>query len=256
MKAHSLITEAYNDTITIVFAGVGGTGSLLLHMLARMAVALKDIRNITLKVLVMDADTVTGSNIGRQCFAPYDIGRNKAVVVTERINRFYGLEWDSSAFNYPIGIKEKYVRNIIISCVDSVASRMKIEKHLVNSYKHLAADHGYRFAYWLDCGNNFDNGNVVLTNMANMPAISSYLSDTKVKKPRASCSLATALGNQHIMVNSWCANIAGTILWDMLYDHRVDVYAAFFNLKTLQVRTLKSNKHEHRSVQTSTVDAV
>jgi len=255
MKADKLISEAYNQEITIIFVGAGGTGSLLLHKLASIAVSLQEIRNITLKVIVMDEDMVSSSNIGRQLYTAYDVNRSKVAVLVERINRFYGLGWNACAFNYPMKADDFLVRNIIITCVDTPQARLKIEKYLQDYRKRktLPSDHGHRFAYWLDCGNNFSTGNVVLTDLDKLPSISSYLTNVKPGRKRATCSLAMALGKQHLMVNTWAATIAGTMLCDMIFDHIVDVHAAFYNIRTFQIRTIQTKDY---ATKQDTVDAL
>jgi hypothetical protein len=46
-----------------------------------------------LQVSIMDADTVSETNCVRQPFSTSDIGLNKATVLVNRINMFWGTKW-------------------------------------------------------------------------------------------------------------------------------------------------------------------
>ena len=41
----------------------------------------------------MDADTVSETNCVRQPFSASDVGQNKATVLVNRINMFWGTKW-------------------------------------------------------------------------------------------------------------------------------------------------------------------
>jgi PRTRC genetic system ThiF family protein len=73
--------------------GAGGTGSLLATDLARLNLALEETGHPGMKVTIVDGDTVSKSNVGRQSFYTCDIGSNKAEVVVSRINNAYGFSW-------------------------------------------------------------------------------------------------------------------------------------------------------------------
>jgi PRTRC genetic system ThiF family protein len=110
--------------ISVIVVGAGGTGSHLLTTLARMNAALINLDYPGFHVTVWDDDEVSESNIGRQNFATEDIGLNKAEVITTRINRFFGFDWDVIPKRYTPTIDNQ--SNIIISCVDNIATRRKI----------------------------------------------------------------------------------------------------------------------------------
>lgn len=46
-------------------------------------------------VTVLDPDTVTEANIGRQLFSEAETGLNKAVALVTRINWFFGYTWEA-----------------------------------------------------------------------------------------------------------------------------------------------------------------
>ena len=53
-----------------------------------------------LEVTLMDGDTVSETNCVRQPFSMSDIGLNKASVLVNRVNLFWGLEWSSAPHHF------------------------------------------------------------------------------------------------------------------------------------------------------------
>ena len=177
------MTDGYllnpSHPVTVDLIGVGGTGSQVLTSLARINHALQELGHPGLRVVVFDDDIVTESNIGRQLFSPRDIGHNKAEVLTTRLNRFFGTDWNIIPERF-----EPYSSssaNITISCVDSVGSRLCIDKALDmagSGYDHL------RKIYWLDFGNTTNTGQVVLGTVGDVQQPAStdevdYISDMR-----------------------------------------------------------------------------
>ena len=147
--------------IEVNLIGAGGTGSQVLTSLARINCALIQLGHPGLHVTVIDDDVVTPSNLGRQLFAPTEIGLNKAFVLTTRINRFFGLDWDAVREQYPYD--GCATANITITCVDNVKARIQIGKHLRKNKNGSEGDKDYTTPYyWLDFGNTTDTGQVVL----------------------------------------------------------------------------------------------
>ena len=135
MKAvHFTSSYLINPThpVTINLVGCGGTGSQVLSNLSRMNEALVKLGHPGLHVKVFDDDIVTEANIGRQMFSASDIGKNKSTVLVSRINRFFGLNWESHPIRYSTQNFEARSKelgaNIIITCVDTAQSRIEIGK--------------------------------------------------------------------------------------------------------------------------------
>lgn len=181
--------------VTINLIGCGGTGSQLLTHLARIDFTLRAGglgfgTHPGLHVRAFDGDTVSEANIGRQNFAPSDVGQNKAVVLITRINRFYGQNWEAHPYMYDESViaKDLHRVNIIITCVDSAKARITIAK--INKQKPVPIKkevgqttgrwtelpyfqnterntHAYqRQYYWLDLGNGRNSGQVVLGSLS------------------------------------------------------------------------------------------
>ena len=122
---HITHSGLYQRQIRIVLIGAGGTGSQVLTGLARCHLALLGVGHpYGIHVTVYDPDTVSESNIGRQLFSPADIGQNKAVVLTTRLNMYYGMGWD--ALPEIITGESVIHADMVIACVDTRKARRDI----------------------------------------------------------------------------------------------------------------------------------
>jgi PRTRC genetic system ThiF family protein len=78
--------------IRVLLIGAGGTGGEMLDRLIRLHFGLVRTGHPGgLDVTLWDGDTVSDANIGRQRFAPCDIGYNKADLLIHRANLAFGL---------------------------------------------------------------------------------------------------------------------------------------------------------------------
>ena len=249
------MTDGYlldpSHPVTVDLIGVGGTGSQVLTSLARINHALQELGHPGLRVVAYDDDIVTESNIGRQLFSPSDLGHNKAEVLTTRLNRFFGTDWGIVPERFDSYNSSS--ANITISCVDSVNSRLCIDKALDmagSGYDHL------RRIYWLDFGNTTNTGQVVLGTVGDVQQPEStdevdYISDmrtvtelfdlTKVDERDSgpSCSLAEALRKQDLFINSTLAQLGSALLWKLLSTGSIDYQGMFLNLETMKVNPIK-----------------
>ena len=77
--------------VRVLVVGAGGTGSAIVMGLPYLDQAMRVWgRSSGLEVVMMDADTVSETNCVRQPFSISDIGQNKATVLINRINLFWG----------------------------------------------------------------------------------------------------------------------------------------------------------------------
>lgn len=233
--------------LTVAVVGAGGTGSQVLTSLGRMSYALQQLGHPGMYVITYDADIVTQANCGRQLFSPTEIGRNKAEVLTSKLNMFFGTQWESRSEMFT---KHSDGANIIISCVDTIASRLEIKDC-------LKLDRGYdenRQYYWLDFGNMQDKGQVILGTWGKIDqpkgkrgCIDSLqcvtdifdFSNVKDNDSGPSCSLAEALQKQDLFINSTLAQIGMALLWKMFTKGVLEYQGAFLNLETMKVNPLK-----------------
>jgi len=232
-------------TVSVTLVGAGGTGSLILNELARINHALKSLGHNGIDLTVYDPDSVSTANLGRQLFSPVDVGRNKAEVLCNRINRFFGNAWTAMPQSYPDSARRETC--IFISAVDSAKARITIAE----SFKKYPRPY-----LWLDAGNTATSGQVimgtvgrdryseikhpdhidVLPTVLNLyPNIEEADEDT-IQGP--SCSLADALEKQDLMVNRWVSSLACQVLWTGFRKGYLTHHGGFVNLNTLSVRPL------------------
>jgi PRTRC genetic system ThiF family protein len=229
----------------IVLVGCGGTGSFLALHLARLAYHARDRYDMDLRLTFIDPDTVEYRNLGRQNFAPAEVGRNKARALAWRYNRAFGL--DIHAF--PCKFDRRRLRDrwniwhLIIGAVDNAAARRSIAKADLWSGQHNN--------WWLDCGNEEHAGQVLLGNRwrkIKAPSISKLgfcdalpmptvqapdlLEDPVGSEDPESCAELTLADAQSLMVNQAMATYAAQYVYRMLITRDLDIYATYIDLQT------------------------
>lgn len=238
--------------ISVALIGVGGTGSQVLTHLARINEGLLSMNHPGLHVTSYDHDIVTEANIGRQAFSSADLLLNKAIVITTRINRWFGNDWNA--------VPEKYngqPANIIISCVDTAKGRIEISKLIGTNKQNQRNVEPYEYKYyWLDFGNSRDTGQVILGTIGDIkqPNSEKYqpigllknvvkyfpnLRKIKEADQGPSCSLAESINKQDLFINSTLSNLGCNILWKLFINGRIDFQGAYLNLNTLSVNPIK-----------------
>lgn len=132
--------------------GVGGTGSLLARDLPKLII------NSNHKMCLIDGDIVETKNIVRQGYQEQDVGLNKAIALSKKINSLYPVECEfiDSYLTYE-SIKSILIDDVgyipvIIGCVDNNATRRILEK-LVNELKQ---------AVYIDSANSEYEGNIYI----------------------------------------------------------------------------------------------
>jgi PRTRC genetic system ThiF family protein len=196
-------------------------------------------------VTVVDPDTVSAANIGRQAFYGGDIGCYKADVLVNRANMALGdVRWKSALAKLDTRARLDGF-DLVIGAVDNRAGRLAILRGLENCMS------GSR--YWLDTGNRASDGQVVLGEVPSrkrqtdsrerLPHVAELypeLVDPAAEDPDEgpSCSLAQALERQALYINAAISDFAMSILWNLFTDGRIDVHGAFINLKRMCVTPL------------------
>jgi PRTRC genetic system ThiF family protein len=109
--------------VRVLVVGAGGTGSAIAMGLPYLHQAMLAWGHAYgLEVTLMDADTVSDTNCVRQPFSWSDIGQNKATVLINRINLFWGTQWCAVPANFGgTTLRGNYDRSpdLLIGCVDS-----------------------------------------------------------------------------------------------------------------------------------------
>ena len=227
--------------IPVLLVGCGGTGSAMLNALARIDHALYTLGAQGLHVTVADPDTVSESNIGRQLFAAADIGQNKATCLVSKINRFYGLDW--CAADRKVQTHDVTEANIVITTVDNIAARLDVAAAFANGRAQEGPRGQY---YWMDIGNTRRSGQVILGSntiaqpkirgaetVDRLPTATEMFDYTAIdeKDSGPSCSLAEALSKQDLFINTTLAQMAGSLLWNLLHEGNTTSRGFFLNLE-------------------------
>lgn len=227
----------YGKKVRILVVGAGGTGSAVLASLAQIAVALPQLGHPGLLVHVIDDDTVSPTNVGRQLFSPSDVGRAKALVLVNRINAAYGLAWTAEARR--LGPAEEGFADLVVGCVDNRLARLHILKGRRANWRGESL--------WLDCGNTTTSGQVVLgawhDREVALPSVADLFPETVDAQADAgddapSCSMAEALSRQDLLVNRFMADAACNLLWQLLRHGQIDHHGVFCDLKRSMMRPL------------------
>jgi sulfur-carrier protein adenylyltransferase/sulfurtransferase len=244
MEIHRLHTELLEREVRILVVGCGGNGSAIVAGLPYLHSAmLAQGHPYGLHVTVMDGDTVSPFNSVRQPFAKSEVGINKAIVLVNRINIFWGLNWQAIpqalkaqtlAPSYA-GYGESHLRpDIVIGCVDTRAARAIIAGAISGS----SLTH-----YWLDVANSSSSGQFVLGEPQNLRNKRSRIRLRTVSElypevadpalddeNEPSCSTIEALERQHSFVNGVLAQHALALVARLFRDGQISHHGGFVDV--------------------------
>jgi PRTRC genetic system ThiF family protein len=240
---HYTPSNLLNRRVSIALAGCGGNGSQMLTGLARLNHALTALGHPGLHVRAFDPDTVGEANMGRQLFGRFDVGSSKAIVLVNRLNAFFGLDWEAHFGRYDRNDNNR--PDILIVCVDSAKARHQISR--LSSQPE----------YIMDMGNRAADGQVIFgqpdwparaglqdrEGHVRLPSPYSVLPElvdvTVPEDDTPSCGLAEALERQELFVNQAVVTPALNILWDFFRRGELTWHGAFVNLRTGTMRPLQ-----------------
>jgi PRTRC genetic system ThiF family protein len=232
--------------LSVLVVGAGGNGSAVLLGLPYLHQAMKVWgRAGGLDVMLADGDLVSETNCVRQPFASADVGLNKAVVLINRVNLFWGLRWQA----HPEHFRKDSLRTnsagpqLVIGCVDTRAARQAILSAVTRAND--------RAVYWLDLGNNASSGQYVLgqpLNAANrrntvrlrtVAELYPEIADAEAgEDPLPSCSAAEALERQEPFINQVLATSALAMLARLFRYGTLTHHGAFYNAETGRMAAL------------------
>jgi PRTRC genetic system ThiF family protein len=226
---HKIDTELLRREVHIDVAGAGGNGCHIINGLARLHLSLLALGHPAgLSVTLWDDDEVTEANVGRQLFAPGDVGQYKSAVLINRINAYYGLKWASAQARLK---RQSLKTDFLIGCVDTKAARRDF--HQMFQARHPR--------YWLDLGNDACTGQVILgesvriqPNPDRLPAVTELFPKQlsgKKEDTTPSCSLAVALERQELFINQSVVTFALNLLWRLFRFGEIDHHGYFINLE-------------------------
>ncbi len=236
-----------NRAVRILVIGAGGTGSAVAMGLPYLDQAMRVWgHRYGLAVALMDADVVSETNCVRQPFSVSDIGQNKATVLINRINLFWGLTWQAVPHQFHARSFERNhdcCPDLVIGCVDTRAARKAIEGSFSRALN--------RACYWLDLGNSAASGQYVLGQPLNarnrrraerlrtVSELYPEIVDEEAGEDRLpSCSAVEALDRQEPFINQTLAASALAMLAQLFHYGKLQHHGAFFNARTGQMCAL------------------
>lgn len=248
MTEHALPKSLWRreQPLRVLVVGAGGNGSAVLLGLPYLHQAMKVWGYAGgLHVMLADGDLVSETNCVRQPFAAADVGLNKAVVLINRVNLFWGLRWQA----YPGRFHKDSLRtnsaspHLIIGCVDTRAARRAILSAVTRANESTI--------YWLDLGNNASGGQYVLgqplnaanrrsaTRLRTVAELYPEITDAEAgEDPLPSCSAAEALERQEPFVNHVLATSALAMLARLFRYRVLTHHGAFYNASTGRMSVL------------------
>ena len=233
--------------VRILVVGAGGTGSAIVMGLPYLHQAMRAWGHpCGLEVTLMDGDTVSETNCVRQPFSWSDVGQNKATVLINRINLFWGTKWNAQ----PVWFDEATLRSssdrypdFLIGCVDTRAARAVIDRSVCKKSSYVA--------YWLDLGNNASSGQYVLGQPLNgrnrrkaerMRTVSELYPEIADaaggEDSLPSCSAVEALERQEPFISQTLVASALAMLARLFRYGRLIHHGGFFNAGTGQMTAL------------------
>lgn len=243
--------DAGQDIRSIILVGLGGTGSQWARSICRMVYDMRARNLQTPNITFVDPDVVEAKNVGRQMFTVADIGKYKAEVLARRFNAALGLQivWHNEPFLW----ESEYGSGgqLICGAVDNHEARKAIVK---------------ANALWIDAGNHFDSGQVIIGNSYRRGDLALALKTPRFKEleklsnhglttrlpaaslvfpqllepeppgvPQQSCADLVQFGDQHILINDWLANVAATYTYKLLYRQPIASHMTYIDAAGMNV---------------------
>lgn len=221
-------------SVRIYVVGCGGTGSFLVPHLCRIANFLADV-NRCINITLIDFDRIEEKNLYRQNFCQAELGYNKAQALAVRYKAMFPqlrigvIEHQASTISL-----ERSTPTLVVGCVDNAAARKSIEELMIEHSSLLAHNLSREPCWWIDCGNSYTHGQVVIGNWYSIelddyilePATCVRLPLPSIQYPQLllqtdepetlSCAEQAMLNGQSLNINSHMAIVAGEMVQQLL----------------------------------------
>ena len=235
METHTIHSELLRRRVRVLVVGCGGTGSAVAAGLPYLHQAMiASGHPAGLQVTLMDGDSISPTNCVRQPFSRSETGLHKVVVLVNRLNVFWGVDWEAVPAH--LGPRDRIERaDIVIGCVDTRAARAAIQAATTNQSD---------VDYWLDLGNNTDTGQFVLGEPLNrvnrrksirlrsVAELYPAIVDPELDDDgQPSCSAAEALERQEPFLNQVLAQHALALLARLFRYGSITYHGGFLNLR-------------------------
>jgi len=246
------------DSLHLVLAGCGGTGSWLAPHLARLARLLHEKFNLRVSLIFVDPDVVEAKNCYRQNFCAAEIGRSKAETLALRYSAAWGVNILALAAPFSCQALESAARSgygakwVVVGCVDNTSARRDIRDFIET-----------KDGWWLDCGNTKTAGQILLGRSPlkkgeqplAMKSFCAWLPLPSVQHPdllesaweptapvpiqaNLSCADLALLDSQSLTINNRVAGEAADFLFRLLVTRDLKRYACYLNLEAGSQRSL------------------
>jgi PRTRC genetic system ThiF family protein len=233
----------------IVLVGVGGTGGHLARLIARTLAHLRSLRLAIPALILVDPDTVEAKNVGRQLYAPSDLGAPKAELSARRLSSAFGLaiEWSNQEFSAS-DWRDQQNGTIFIDAVDNHTARRELA-----SLPHatIIACGNHRQAGQVAIGNQSDPERAreylremcrranslgkpgLISQMPNAYALFPQLLEPEeiAEQPEVSCAELLAQGEQDLLINDAIALMAARYLQMLLLRQPITSFLSFLSLE-------------------------
>lgn len=232
-KSHFVSDDLFSRAIRIHLIGCGGTGSQLAPRLVQLHKALRALGHPDgLKVTVWDSDSVSENNTLRQNFFEIDVGNPKSVVMTNRINIAFGMDWTARTEHFTGKCDSINDRaDIVIGCVDTKSSRRSIDRFVRTQGSPC---------YWIDSGNGSDSAQIIVGHYSNksandpnrLPLLSELYPEALAGQDdnTPSCSARESMASQGLATNALAASWIYAWLATALRYGKIDWSGIFVNL--------------------------
>jgi len=208
--------------MNIMQIGVGGIGGYLALFLSKFLQNVNSKRSTKIGYCIWDGDVVEEKNILRQNFDPWNVGENKAACIGNR----YGIPYIESNF-LPISLMagmDKSEVNVLLTCVDSLATRLRIYNTLVTSYK------SYNWVL-IDGGNTDTTGQVIVAHnnsiyndkVSKLPSVDFEKFFEGASDGDSYIPSCAELGDQSIMVNLLAASNMYNIVTELITTGKISM---------------------------------
>jgi PRTRC genetic system ThiF family protein len=244
----------------ILLVGAGGTGAQWARSIARCLWDMRERGQQAPSLTVVDPDFVEMKNVGRQLFAPGDVGLPKAEAVARRLNYALGLDirWKVESFSAALLTRS----TLLCGAVDNHEARLAIHQSLrgTSHHRHL----------YIDAGNHPTSGQVVIGNTTD-PAqlsITTYTGGKLGRYPRTgylpvagllfpallepeeapapsdlwsplSCAEALEAGAQHLLINDLIATVAASYTLKLLNRQPIETFLSYVDIDGPTVRSVE-----------------
>lgn len=233
----------------IVLVGLGGTGSQLARSVCRILFDMRTRNQSVPALRFIDPDIIETKNVGRQMFTPADVGAYKAETLARRFSLALGLPivWHNQPFEPDKYLGSSLNSTLLLGAVDNHLARQTL--HKVNGL-------------WIDCGNSFDNGSVIIGNTSSRDTLRRGLSRAEQHEvdlrylpsagllfpallepdpepvPQVSCADLVQMGDQQLLINDWVALVAAQYVYKLLHRKPIASFMTFVEADTMGVRSI------------------